>query len=234
VVRERAGGGFEWRLPSLTVEAMGWDNWGALHRGGARLAVGWTPTDHWNFGADAQLFTVDEPLRALLYGITANSLGFSAGYDWNESNGWGASVEGVHFSDGNRRLAFGTHFVRRVVDRPHLKVTVRPELYTSRNTLRNAPYFNPLSDLSIFPGVDAVHILWRRYERSFRQHIGGGAGMYWQDGHGGNGIATLTYEHIFGFSPAMDLHYGLTFARRSYDGDPVNSLTLSVGITRRF
>jgi poly-beta-1,6 N-acetyl-D-glucosamine export porin PgaA len=234
VVRYRAGGGFEWRLPSVTVEAMGWDNLGTLHRGGGRLAVGWTPTDHWSFAADAQLFTVEEPLRALLYGITANSASISAGYDWNESTGLGGSLLGVNFSDGNQRIAFGSHFVHRIVDRPHLKVAVRPEIYASHNTLHNAPYFNPLRDLSVFPGFDAVHIFWRRYERTFRQHIGAGAGMYWQDGHGTNGIVTVTYEHIVDLNDAMALRYGLTFARRSYDGDPVDSLTFSLGLSRRF
>jgi hypothetical protein len=234
VDRWHVGCGLEWRLPSLTFEATGWDNLGTLHRGGAHLAVTWTPTDHWSFAADAQLFTTDMPLRALLYGITANSLVFGAGYEWHESRGWGGNVQVVDFSDGNHRLAGGFHFVQRFVDRPHLKVTVRPELYTSRNTLLNAPYFNPPHDFSAFLSLDAVHTMWRRYEKAFRQHISGGAGSYWEQDDGTHAIFTAAYEQILEFSPATYLHYGATFARRSYDGDLVNSVTLSLGITRRF
>jgi biofilm PGA synthesis protein PgaA len=234
VHRYRAGGGIEWRLPSLTVVATGWDNLGTVHRGGADLALIWTPTDHWNFGVDSELFFTDIPLRALLYGIRANAVGVSAGYDWNESTGWAAGVKRVSFSDGNERL-FGTfRFVHRLVDRPHWKVAARPEFYVTGNTLLNAPYFNPHRAFSVFPGFDAVHILWRRYERSLSQHVSTGAGTYWEQGYGFGLLAAFSYEQIFQFSPAMSLHYGATFARRIYDGSPINSLTLSVGLSRRF
>jgi biofilm PGA synthesis protein PgaA len=234
VDRYHIGGGIEWRIPAFTLEATGWDNTGTLHRGGARISAGWTPTDHLNFEANAELYSMDTPLRAVIHGITANSAGFGVGYDWHESTGLGANVNAMDFSDGNHRLSGGFHFVQRLVDKPHLKITARPEIYVSRNTKPDAPYFNPSRDLSVVPGFDLVHILWRRYERSFRQHISGGAGTYWQANHGLGTIATATYEQIYQVSPNTDLHYGVTLARRVYDGDPVNSATLSLGLSRRF
>ena len=53
-------------------------------------------------------------LRALVYDITANTLGFSAGDDWHESTGLAANVSALDFSDGNRRGAGGFRFVQRL------------------------------------------------------------------------------------------------------------------------
>ena len=234
VDRYHIGGGFEWRIPSVTVEATGWGNTGTLHRGGARLAAGWTPTDHWNFEADTELYSMETPLRAVLHGITANSVGGGAGYDWHESTGLSVGLHAYDFSDGNRRLAGGFRFAQRLVDRPHLKVTVRPEIYVSRNTKLDAPYFNPSQDLSVLPGLDILHTLWRHYERSFRQHITGGIGTYWQRGYGTGTIASITYEQIYQVSPNTELHYGATYSRRVYDGDPVDSITFSLALAQRF
>jgi biofilm PGA synthesis protein PgaA len=234
VDRYHIGGGFEWRIPSVTVEATGWGNTGTLHRGGARLAAGWTPTDHWNFEADTELYSMETPLRAVLHGITANSVGGGAGYDWHESTGLSVSFHAYDFSDGNRRLNGGFRFAQRLVDRPHLKITVRPEIYVSRNTKLDAPYFNPSQDLSVLPGFDILHTFWRRYERSFRQHITGGIGTYWQCGYGTGTIASITYEQINQVSPNTELHYGATYSRRVYDGDPVDSITFSLALAQRF
>lgn len=234
VNRYRNGGGVELRLPSFTMEATGWSNTGTLHRGGAQLTLNYNLTDRWNIGADAQLFSTAVPLRALAYGITGNSLGLSTGYDWNESRGWAANAQLANFSDGNRRRAGGFRFVQRIVDRPHLKVTVRPETYLSANSSSNAPYFNPSRDFSAFSAVQAEHILWRRYERSFRQRFSAGAGAYWQRNYPMGVLANATYEQAFRFNRSTELRYDATLARRVYDGQAVSSLTLSIGIVRRF
>jgi biofilm PGA synthesis protein PgaA len=234
VNREGEGGGLEWRLPALTVEATAWADRGTLHRGSARLETSWSPTDHWNFSAGAQLFSTETPLRALLYGTTANSIDIGGGYDWNESTGLGGGVHMVNFSDSNRRRSAALHLVQRIVDQPHVKLTIRPEVYASRNTYLNAPYFNPERDLSVACGFEATHIVWRRYERSFSQHATVGPGVYWQKGYGTGAILTIAYEQIFQFSNSMSLHYGAIYARRMYDGDPVNSVTFTFGLSRRF
>ncbi|HEY7292806.1 MAG TPA: poly-beta-1,6 N-acetyl-D-glucosamine export porin PgaA [Vicinamibacterales bacterium] len=234
VNRYRIGGGLEWRIPNLTVEATGWGNTGGLNRGSAAVVASWSPTDHWTFGADAELYSVETPLRAVLNGITGNSARVSAGYDWHESTGWAANVGVVDFSDGNQRVSGGFHFVQRLADRPHLKLTLRPELYASGNTKADAPYFNPSRDVSFVPGLDLTHIIWRRYEHSFSQHVSGGVGAYWQQTFGTGAIVTATYEQIYGVSPNTDLHYGATYARRLYDGESVNSIALLLGLSRKF
>jgi biofilm PGA synthesis protein PgaA len=232
--RFREGGGIEWRRPFLTVEADGWDSAGTLHRGAASLSAAWIPTDNWNFSVNAELFSMDTPLRAVIHDITANEVGVGAGYDWHESTGWAASARWLPFSDGNRRLTGGFRFVQKLVNRPHLNVTARPDLYVESNSKPDAPYFNPTREFSFYAGVDADHIIWRRYERSFRQHVSLGAGSYWQQHYGTAPIAGAAYEQVFEFNSTMNLRYGASYARRVYDGDPVDSLTLSIAMTRRF
>jgi len=233
VNRYRTGGGLEWRIPTFTMEATGWANTGTLQRGSARVEAGWTVSDHWNLGTDVELYSIDTPLRAVLNGITANSVGVNAGYDWHESTGWAANGRAMEFSDGNHRLSGGFNFVHRLVDRAHLKIAVRPEIYASSNTRTDVPYFNPARDLSFIPGFDVVHLLSRRYEHSFRQHLNAGIGSYSQRGFGTGAISNVTYEQIYEVSPGTDLRYGATYARRLYDGDAVNSLALLFGLTRK-
>jgi len=164
----------------------------------------------------------------------ASSAGFGAGYDWHESRGWAANTQWTNFSDGNRRRAAGFRFVQRVADKPHLKVTLRPEVYLSTNSSDRAPYFNPSRDFSGALSAEVNHILWRRYERSFRQRLSGGGGTYWQRGYSSGVLATATYEQSYNFGPAMALNSGATFARRVYDGQPCPSLTLSIGLVGSF
>ena len=125
-------------------------------------------------------------------------------------------------------------FLQKIVNRPHLNVTARPEIYGASNTKSNVYYFSPSGAFSFYAGVDADHIIWRRYERSFRQHISAGAGGYWQQHHGTAPITSVAYEQIIQFNAVTDLRYGASFNRRVYDGAPVNSITLSLALARRF
>src|SRR5262249_354882 len=117
---------------------------------------------------------------------------------------------------------------------PHLKVTAHPEIYASRNTAHDAPYFNPSRDFSFLPTFDTTHVLWRRYERSFRQDISAAVGTYWQQGYGTGTMAIATYQQAYQVNPNTELRYGAAYSRRIYDGGPVHSLTFSLGLVRRF
>jgi biofilm PGA synthesis protein PgaA len=232
--RFRYGAGIEWRRRFLTLTATGFDNRGLFHRGGGIVTAEWQPTDHWNLSALAALFSWDTPTRALFYGITANKFGFDAGYDWNESSGFAANIRWLEFSSGNRRLTGGLRFVQKLVNRPHLNVTVSPEIYSADNTKQNEPYFNPARNFAFHPAVDIDHTIWRKYERSVHQHVHTGAGSYWQRGYGTGFNVTDSYELIFHFNAITDLRGGVTYTRRIYDGAPVDALSFALYLTRRF
>ena len=68
----------------------------------------------------------------------------------------------------------------------------------------------------------------------FCDKVSGSGGIYWQQGYGARELAVATYEQVFRFGPSAEAHYGATLARRVYDGEPVNSITVSVGLSARF
>jgi poly-beta-1,6 N-acetyl-D-glucosamine export porin PgaA len=234
VTRQRAGVGAEWRAPDVTVEGIAWVNWDAVDRGGATLAAAWTPDDRWRLGADGELYAVDTPLRAQYYGITANALGASAGYAWNESRSTFFGLRGLDFSDGNQRRIARFAWAERVVDRPHLDVTLRPELYASSNTRLDAPYFNPQSDRAAALAVDIEHVVWRRYDTSFGQRLVLTGGAYWQEGYGTGPIGAARYEQVWRNDPWTELRYGVEVNRRIYDGVGENALILFASLVHRF
>src|SRR4030095_9033594 len=108
--RYREGVGVRLALPDLTIEALGWNNDGALRRPGAATALARQPTDHWTVGAAAAYFAGDTPLRAVLNQITANSVGGGVTYTWHESRSLRVSGQYYDFSDGNRRKSAALTF----------------------------------------------------------------------------------------------------------------------------
>jgi poly-beta-1,6 N-acetyl-D-glucosamine export porin PgaA len=232
--RNIAGAGAEYRGIDYTVEAGAWQNWGTVSKGSVGVAATWLPDDHWSLSADAGTFVLDTPLRALLYGITANGAGATVGYAWHESTSFSANVRGLDFTDGNQRRSVRAVFAQRIVDRPRFDVTLRPEVYASRNSLENAPYFNPSQDFAATLAVDVQHVIWREYERSFGQRVVASAGSYWQQGYGTGGIGGVLYEQAWRSDPRTEFRYGVEWNRRLYDGVPERTWILFASLVTRF
>lgn len=232
--RYRFGAGVELALPDLTLEAIGWSNQGDVSQPGASLAVAWLPTDHWRFDLGAEYFASDTPLRAVLHDITANSASLGVTYTWHESRSLALGVSGYDFSDGNRRGAAHLNFAQKVVDLPHLDVTLRPEVYASTNTSSDGPYFSPAKDLSGSITCDIEQILWRRYERSFGHRLAVTGGAYWQENFGTSWIGSLLYEQVFQYNPWLELRYGVERKRAVYDGAQTPSTDGFIRLNLRF
>ncbi len=234
VVRKRAGLGAEYSGPDLTVEAVAWQNGGTLNKPGASVVGAWRPDDHWAVYASAEAFAATTPLRALFYGITSNAADLGAEYRWHESRAVAASVRMSRFSDGNERQSQTVVFSQRIVDRPHFDLTLRPEYYASRNSLSGAPYFNPARDEALTLTLDAEHVIWRSYERSWTQQLVVTAGSYWQEGFGSGTIGAIRYQQRYQFDPSFEVRYGVETNRRLYDGVAERALNGFFGLTKRF
>ena len=233
-LRYRSGAGFELALPDLTVETIGWSNEGDISQLGASLAVAWQPTDHWRFDLGAEYFAGDTPLRAVLNDITANSASVGVTYAWHESRSLAVGVSGYDFSDGNRRAAAHLNFAQKVVDIPHLDVTLRPEIYASTNTSSEGPYFSPERDLSGSITCVAEHVLWRQYERSFGHRLAITGGAYWQEHFDTGWIGSVLYEQVYQHNPWLELRYGAQWKRAIYDGEPTPSTEGFIRLNLRF
>lgn len=233
-LRYRSGAGFELALPDFTVVAIGWDNEGDISKQGASLAAVWVPTDHWRFDIGAEYFAGDTPLRAVLNGITSNSASIGATYNWDESRSLAVGVSGYDFSDDNRRAQAHLTFEQRVVDIPHLDITLRPEFYTSGNTSSEGPYFSPRRDFSGSITCDAEQVLWRSYERSFGQRFAVTGGAYWQEFYDTGWIGSVLYEQVYQFNPWIDLRYGIEWKRAIYDGEATPSVDAFIRLNLKF
>ena len=234
LVRTRVGAGAVYEGPDVNVELMGWNNTGTMSRTGASVDATWQLTDQWSVSGDAERFAQNTPLRALFYGVTADTVGTSVQYRWHESRSLRLGLRSLRFSDGNRRRAQGLVFSQRLLDMPHFTLTVRPELETSQNSLQGVPYFNPENDRSVNLTVEAQHLLYRRYERSWLQRLRVSAGRYAQSGFQAVGTSGVAYEQVYQADPSLELRWGIARFRPVYDGRTERQTTWFAGVTQRF
>lgn len=234
LVRDRYGAGVEGRWPDLTVEFVAWSNHALLSHPGADLLLEWRPRDQWTFGAGLQAFSAATPLRALEAGIRADAVVASATHAWSERTVVSMSLAALDFTDGNDRLEGTLDLGQVVLDRPGLELVLRPALYASRNTRRDAPYFNPASDTSVSLTADLQHRLWRRYERSLVQRLQATLGDYRQSGYGHEPVGRIEYEQAYRHDPRTEWQYGVACGWQAYDGETERSLSVFVRMDQRF
>ena len=234
VRRSRFGAGVEARWPDAALEATAWMNTGTLDRAGGQLAATWEIGDHVQVSGEGERYSAATPLRATFYGISADGGSAQVAYTWDASTAVAARVRRLWFTDGNDRVEASTHLVARLVEQPGLTVDVRPELWWGSNTRTDAPYFNPKRSVSADVGVAARHLLWRRYERSLQQEVKLSAGAFAQDGYPTRWTASTGYEQALRLTSESTLYYGVGWARRVYDGQPVGDLRFYVNLGHRF
>jgi|HubBroStandDraft_6_1064221.scaffolds.fasta_scaffold13637_3 biofilm PGA synthesis protein PgaA len=234
VERSRVSAGVQWHIPNLTATLYPSQSLGTLSRAGGGATLDWSAIDEIRLAFAGELYSWDTPLRALLHGITSDSISTKATYRWHESRSVAASFAYQPFSDGNQRFAGGVSYKERLINLPGFDLTGNAEAYASSNSRRNAPYYNPSHDLSVTGGLLAEHVLWRRYENSLVQALKVDGGLYSEGGFHDNWIATINYEHRWRFDPLTEFRYGVLLSRRVYDGSVEKSVTLVVGLTQRF
>jgi biofilm PGA synthesis protein PgaA len=132
------------------------------------------------------------------------------------------------------RSALSLAFARRIVDIPHFDLILRPNLYSSQNERNDGPYYSPLRDFSGSVGLDAQHVIWRKYGRSFGHRLVVTCGEYWQEGFGAGWIGSVGYEQVYQNSPWTEIRYGVQGSRRIYDGDVVPSIDFFIRFDVRF
>ena len=201
---------------------------------GARVSLAGTPFDAWRISGFAQLYSSDTPLRAIKNGITANSWGARLSYSPSDGQSYNLLTEMVIFSDANVRRVVDASSTQRLFTSPHLTLDAIPELYASWNSRRDAPYYNPLDDLSGSLSVVANHILYRRYSFVYSHNLGVTVGEYWEHGFGGRFAASLSYEQRLRMNDVWEGSLGVRLRRQPYDGHGEDSVTLFAGTDWRF
>jgi biofilm PGA synthesis protein PgaA len=234
VNRVRAGGGLQLVLPDLTASLSIHQDLGTLARTGFGATLDWRPSDTLALEASYQHISEDTPLRALLQGITADSLNIAATWRWNESYNVVLGATWMPFTDGNERFSLDLRYAQRVLQRPRFTLTAQAELYGSTNRLTDVPYYSPRADFSATVGLLAEHTMWRRYERSFVHALTVSGGLYAERGFDVGPIGTVAYEHRWQLDPWTVVTYGVSLAEHRYDGAGAHTLAGFVTLRQRF
>lgn len=230
-----ARAGAQYRVRDLTVEGEVSTHWyGQGGRPGARLSADYDIDDHWQVGASAALRSTATPLRALKQGIYADTLQAYARWRGSERSEWMLTVAPSRFSDGNDRLEGGVSGVQRFYTAPHWKADLLVDLWTSRNTRDDTPYFNPRADFTALPSVRLTHTMYRRYETVWEQHFLAGTGAYMQRGYGTGAIVLLGYGQRLRANDVFEVGATVTGTSRPYDGQRERELRVVLDLIYRF
>lgn len=227
--------GVEWRGRDLTVEGeVSTNDYGHGVKPGVRLSAAYDLDDHWQVGGSGAIMSRDTPLRALTNDVSSNGLSAFVRWRANERREWTLSVAPSRFSDGNHRWELGINGRERLYTAPHLKADLELDLSSQRNTLDDAPYFNPSADFMAMPGVRVTHTLYRRYETAWEQIGTLGAGAYSQQGYGTGGVLALGYGQRYRANDVLDMGAMVTGISRPYDGERERELRIVFDLAYRF
>lgn len=231
---QRFGAGIEYRHRDLTGTAeLTWNTSGG-EKIGTRLAATWFPDDVWSVPFELEVFSRDTPLRALKHGIHADAAGVGVAYRRDELQRWHLNAQFMDFSDDNFRYSVLAGVEQGLIVWPHYRLNGRLDFYTSGNSISDTPYFNPRQDADLTLTLENDWLLYRHYRFSFRNRLALSVGGYWQQDFGTDPTAAVRYEHVWEYSPRFFLLYGVSFARRTYDGDGENQLGCHLELNWRF
>ncbi len=201
---------------------------------GSYTEILYTPDDYWRLSLSYDSFSTEISLRARVAGIEASKLESAVTYRESEWREYGIALTYFNFSDGNDRLQGMINYEQGLYVKNNWKLRFFLELYSSTNSREDAPYFNPEYDISLSGTLMTEYTHWRIYNRAFLQKLFLTAGMYKQSGYDPAPIWALRYEHNYDFSDTQALVWGLTLARRVYDGEPVHSYAFYITYRGRF
>jgi len=201
---------------------------------GSFTALRFTPDDAWSFDLSYDSFSTDVPLRARVFGIESDKIAADIVYRQSEWRSLGLFLTDMNFSDGNRRQGALLNYQQGLLSKNDWKIRVSFDLGVTRDSLQDAPYFNPSHDftLSITPMIE--QIICRIYGRSFVHRLFFGAGVYAEDGYKTKPITSLKYQQEYDFSDTQSVLWGVSLAQNVYDGRSVGSWTLYSTYRGRF
>lgn len=232
---KRLGIGVEYRTPVLElVSELNRDIDSSVNPGLSLQSL-WKPDDHWRLGASYDSNSNDIPLRGRFNeDIDGWSAGIDAGYYFHESRRIETGLQYLDFSDGNTRKSAHANLFQRLISHPHYKLEGMTALYGSRNSRKNAPYFNPHRDLSFDITLTNEWLQYRHYERAFRHRLATTLGVYDQSSFGSNLSWMMRYEQQWNANDRFELRYGVAYDRKIYDGAAEHDLHLDLNLDWRF
>ena len=112
--------------------------------------------------------------------IDAYKLSGAVKYRESDRRSYSLSYSRLEFSDGNERNQGLLGYEQGLYVRNNWITRLFIDLYASSNSLDNAQYFNPDSDLSLYVTHMTGHTIMSMYGKSFMHRLYLSAGMYSQ------------------------------------------------------
>jgi biofilm PGA synthesis protein PgaA len=169
--RERYGLGVEREVETLALSFEAHADRRPGHTAGVSLGGNYTPNDEWSLRGFFDTNTTDIALRASLADIQAKQFSLSLNRRYPAFRALNLSANYYRYTDGNERTAVSGAWHERWISEPRHKLDMDVSLYASRNTVADAPYFNPSRDASADATLTGEWLTWRDYAKSFKQRM---------------------------------------------------------------
>jgi len=230
----RIGAGIEYRGRDLEVRSELTRNLGGAADIGLNSEGVWMIDDYWSLSANIDSYSNEVPLQGRNRGIDGWGSGIGISYRFHELRRIDASLKWLEFGDSNRRQSAGVSIDQRLITKVDYKLNGIASLNMSQNTRVNAPYFNPISDLTLQLGVVNEWLLIRHYDYAYRHRLGIMVGQYQQKNYQTRPIWTVRYEHQWNFNDRTELRYAVSRGQRAYDGETEFSTQFDLILIWRF
>ena len=232
--RHRIGVGADYRSPFWQISGELNEDMTSLDDIGAILNTSWLPNDQWQLSTGFESNSNNIPLQASAAGFTKDALNLGMAYKHQESRVFSTTMGYSWFSDSNRRIEAGASWMERWLCGPVYQLETQLGAFASDNSLADAVYFNPRSDLSLDAQMINEWTLWRNYQHNFKNRLALGLGQYFQQDYGSKSIDILRYEHEWNWDPYRALNYGIAYERHPYDGETDKHISASLNLTWHF
>lgn len=230
-----ARAGVQWRGGDLTAELEGSSqHYGHGAKVGVKFSAAYDLNDHWQISGLAALRSLEAPVRALHHDISSNSVAFSVRWRGNERREWSLAISPSRFTDGNKRIEANLAGRERIYTSPRFKADAELSVYASHNSRRDAPYFNPRSDVEVLPSVNLSHTLYRRYETMLQHNLRLGAGVYRQRGYSPGAVGLVGYGMRYHHDENLEIGASVIGLTRPYDGQRERELRFMLDMILRF
>jgi biofilm PGA synthesis protein PgaA len=184
----------------------------------AAFSADYRLNDYWSFSSALDINSSQMPLRGLRVGNSGDLFSASGVYRWSDLTRVSVGVGYMDINDGNNRESVNATLDRRLITKPHYKLTAHLRADASHNNEQNVAYFSPQRDFEVGAILDNEWMLWRRYERSFSHRLQLGAGDYWQKNFGSDLTWMASYEQQIRVDDQFEIDYGVVRSRHPYDG----------------
>jgi poly-beta-1,6 N-acetyl-D-glucosamine export porin PgaA len=230
----RVGFGLDYRSPQLdaALELVARSQGSEL---GINLNAEWHFDDQFSLFGGLLTDNTGVPLRGLRADIDGDSYAVGLLHRANESRQTRLSYSLSELSDGNDRTGLSLRHTQSWFLSGRRRLSVIAEAYYGNNAnTQDVAYFNPASEKVASATFEYTAPVWRDTERDWSQRIAIGSGVYHQELFGNSAIWDIEYEQRLRFESTFEIHYGLLYRNRVYDGKREGYGALIGGMNWRF